>query len=59
MARTTVSRSPMPARARAAVERARTCGCGQALDTCHGRHCPRCGRHVRDGARPSGPEWSP
>ena len=24
-------------------ERLDTCACGQDLDTCTGRHCPRCG----------------
>jgi hypothetical protein len=23
-----------------------TCGCGQALDTCTGHHCPRCGTSI-------------
>jgi hypothetical protein len=23
-----------------------TCGCGQDLDTCTGRHCPRCGTSI-------------
>jgi len=26
------------------------CACGQELDTCSGRHCPRCGTTVRAAA---------
>ena len=31
---------------RAAVAALPTCACGQALDTCHARCCPRCGIRV-------------
>jgi len=26
------------------------CACGQDLDRCHGRHCPRCGRTLHGDA---------
>jgi hypothetical protein len=48
-----------------AVDALRSCGCGQALDTSLGEHCPRCGVAVafhrvwsRQGAVPSR-SWSP
>ena len=46
------SRFPQPDRtdvaesARAAVAALPTCACGQALDTCRARCCPRCGIRV-------------
>ena len=32
------------ATAPAPVRAVPVCGCGQDLDSCHGQHCPRCGR---------------
>lgn len=44
---TTQSRPPECSRsssaALASVDALRSCGCGQALDTSLGEHCPRCG----------------
>jgi hypothetical protein len=45
----TPTRSPLPERSSPGVvvpptvDAVRTCGCGQALDNSHARHCPRCG----------------
>ncbi len=47
MAATTASRRTV----RATVDPFPTCGCGQALDICHTRHCPRCGRTIVHGRR--------
>jgi hypothetical protein len=51
---------------RATVDTQSTCACGQALDACHARCCPRCGvravatRPVRPISQrsPSWAEWS-
>ena len=45
---------------RATVDKHSACGCGQALDTCHARCCPRCGVPVV-AKRPAGlvPRHSP
>ena len=38
---------------RATVDKHSTCACGQALDACHARCCPRCGvRIVASGSTP-------
>jgi hypothetical protein len=53
MGTTTASRrrNSLPDRALTArrcvtAERPASCECGQALDTCPARSCPRCGAHV-------------
>lgn len=38
----------------ATVDAFPTCGCGQALDTCRARHCPRCGVAVEGPAEANG-----
>jgi len=45
---------------RATVDALPTCACGQALDTCHTRCCPRCGVRVATlGRATSVPRHSP
>jgi hypothetical protein len=39
-------RTDLAQSARAAVAALPTCACGQALDTCRARCCPRCGIRV-------------